>query len=192
MKICTGCEISKDLEEFNKCSKSKDGRRERCKKCRKLEYQENKEKILKRAKNNYVNNKQKIQKYKKEYAQKNKDKLSKKLRKYYKDNKTRLVQKQKEYYKNNKDIFLIASRKRKALKKSSSDGTITRESLKELLQMQNNRCYHCDCELDEKKHLDHFIPISKGGIDGMLNVVWSCARCNLTKHATMPKTLMLI
>ena len=191
-KRCTKCKILKTLEEFDRCSSCKNGRRERCKECRKTEYQDNREEIIKRAKINYIKNKPKIQKYKKEYAQKNKTKLSKKLKKYYKENKDRLRENGKKYYQKNKDLFLIASRKRKALKKSSSDGTITKSSLEELLQKQNNKCHHCGCELDETKHLDHYIPLSKGGIDSIINVVWSCARCNLTKQATMPKTLLLI
>ena len=47
-------------------------------------------------------------------------------------------------------------------------------------------CYYCNCELDEKKHLDHYIPLSKGGTHSIDNVVWSCASCNLKKGAKVP------
>lgn len=60
----------------------------------------------------------------------------------------------------------------------------TRESWKRLREMVKRRdksiCYHCG-KLDEKGHCDHLIPLSKGGTDSILNLVWSCAKCNRAK-----------
>jgi|LGVE01.1.fsa_nt_gb 5-methylcytosine-specific restriction endonuclease McrA len=75
--------------------------------------------------------------------------------------------------------------KRKALKISTDDGTINKKSLESLLIKQNNKCYYCECVLVEK-HLDHYIPLSKGGANSIYNVVWSCPSCNLKKGAKDP------
>ena len=76
------------------------------------------------------------------------------------------------------------------MKRSTSDGTITRLSLIDLRKIQNNKCYYCDNELDfntkNKVHLDHYIPLSKGGTHSIKNVVWSCSECNRQKNAKMP------
>lgn len=78
------------------------------------------------------------------------------------------------------------ARQRRACKISSSDGTVTIDALANLLTHQNNNCYYCGSTLDTDKHLDHYIPLSKGGTHSINNVVWSCPKCNLTKNATLP------
>lgn len=68
---------------------------------------------------------------------------------------------------------------------SSNDGTITREALKALKEKQNHKCYYCNCILDyttlRQVHLDHVIPLSKGGTHTIGNVVWACCSCNSSK-----------
>ena len=39
---------------------------------------------------------------------------------------------------------------------------------------------------DRNTHLDHYMPLSKGGAHSISNVVWSCAACNLTKNNKLP------
>ena len=67
----------------------------------------------------------------------------------------------------------------------TKDGSITIESLKALKEKQNHTCYYCKCALDyttpKQVHLDHVIPLSKGGLHTLSNVVWSCASCNSSK-----------
>ena len=54
MRVCTVCNTQKDLLDFHKWARSTDGYRRQCKLCRKeirkLEYNKNKEKILKQNK----------------------------------------------------------------------------------------------------------------------------------------------
>ena len=84
--------------------------------------------------------------------------------------------------------------KRRYLKQTTADGTIpihtssypNSNELKNLREKQKNRCYICDCELDyegiNQVHLDHIVPLSKGGAHTLLNVAWSCSSCNLSKN----------
>ena len=44
-KICKKCEIEKELEQFHKDTRTKDGREGSCKECKKKYQQENKERI---------------------------------------------------------------------------------------------------------------------------------------------------
>ena len=77
MKVCSGCNQSKDKKEFNKDRTEKDGLHHYCKECAsfysKLYYENNKE---------YVKNKNKI------YGQNNKEKISKREKENRKNNKT--------------------------------------------------------------------------------------------------------
>ena len=116
----------------------------------------------------------------------------------YKKHKNRIVARRKIYNqtKKAKELAIINSSKRRALKLSTEDGTINRDSLKELRELQNYKCYYCECELNfeakNEVHLDHHIPLSKGGIHSISNVKYTCKSCNLNKNATMPTSLLLI
>ena len=52
-------------------------------------------------------------------------------------------------------------------------------------------CFYCGAEIGEgeyaqPKHMDHYIPKSKGGSNGKHNIVPSCASCNLDKRNMEP------
>jgi 5-methylcytosine-specific restriction endonuclease McrA len=48
----------------------------------------------------------------------------------------------------------------------------------EIFARWGNLCCYCDAPAE---HLDHVIPLSKGGADRAHNLVPACAGCNLTK-----------
>jgi len=62
-----------------------------------------------------------------------------------------------------------------------SDGTITVESIRNLLEIQNNKCSYCSCDLKEDFQIDHKIPFSKKGSNTLMNIHLVCEKCNLEK-----------
>jgi hypothetical protein len=57
-------------------------------------------------------------------------------------------------------------------------------------------CVYCGREGSFEKdpdnrtwHMDHVVPLSKGGLDNPCNIVKACASCNTSKHARLWKTL---
>lgn len=52
------------------------------------------------------------------------------------------------------------------------------------------KCYHCGVDMQDwdrgEIHVDHFYPTSLGGSDDSMNLVISCKKCNLSKHAKPP------
>jgi len=176
-KICTKCKIKKELENFVKKKNGLYGLDSVCKICKsninKAYREQNKKKLSIYDKEKYLNNCISIKKS---------------VSKYYINNK----KKRKSYNKiyrlteNGRMSDRLHSLKRRALKLSTSDGTITKYNLDLLLSIQNNKCYYCKCKLDINKHLDHYIPLSKNGEHSIYNVVWSCASCNLHKSDTIP------
>lgn len=62
---------------------------------------------------------------------------------------------------------------------------------KELYAQQGGRCYYCNIEfdrfLDDAYHLEHKIPLSRGGTNDRENLVLSCGSCNSQKHTKTPE-----
>ena len=124
-KVCSKCDIKKDICEFGKLKSSKDGYRYFCKKCRnniektyeggnvserkKKWRNNNKEKI----KNHYQETKQTILDYQKKYREENLGKIKERGKKYYNTNKKEILDKNKIYRKNTKNIRNIYESKKK-------------------------------------------------------------------------------
>ena len=207
-KSCKACDTIKNISEFYKSNQTKDGLTYRCKACRALyvkEYRENNaQKMRESANKSYAKNKEKRNKYGKQYHKDNKEKVNKWVRQYYLDNKERIRDRNKKHHhdnKNNEDYIASktnARHKRRALIITSSDGTVPinifplNKELRELLELQIFKCYSCSCDISDNKHLDHHVPLSKGGTHSIDNVVWLCPTCNLQKHAKIPDKLLLI
>lgn len=103
MKKCIKCEVEKELVEFHKNHKNKDGHINKCKSCVK-EYQKlNRDKKKEYDMKYYESNKDKIAKQGEEYRQNNRDKIIDSSRKYYECNKDKIAKQGKEYRKNNKE-----------------------------------------------------------------------------------------
>ena len=71
--------------------------------------------------------------------------------------------------------------KRRA-QKIVNGGSHTLEELEEQRKLQNNKCYYCGIDLSiVDDHKEHKMPISRGGSNGIENIVWACAPCNQKK-----------
>jgi hypothetical protein len=106
MKVCSKCEIEKELIFFNKRKDSKDGYRNDCKECYK-----NRSEIY------YEKNKENLLLQKKKYYENNKEILSIKHKNYYENNKEVCINYSKEYYKNNREKISEREKKYKERKK---------------------------------------------------------------------------
>ena len=159
MKECSKCKQQKPKAEFAKRTKAADGLQNYCKECKKTLRKEYYKEIECTETNTEIRReRQRTQHYK--YIQ--------------------------GLYKSSKGYFKIkaSKSKRRKLITDNNDNTITATSLDLLKTAQSNKCYYCDSLLlfDNSTHLDHYIPLSKGGMHSITNVVWSCATCNLNKH----------
>lgn len=202
-KLCRKCNTTKSTTEFHKDRTSKDGLCFCCIECKKIYREKNKESISKyhkeyREKNKEILNKrskeyQNKYKYKhkqdkeyyKKYYEKNKQKISERIKKYHIDNKERMELKQKIYKKTESAKISIKNTrmKRRTITKT---GDVTTQQLQELYE-NSKFCYWCNTNLKNKKiHLDHYIPLSKGGEHTLSNLVVSCPHCNLSKNAKDP------
>ena len=203
MKYCCKCNVSKSFDSFHKKCNSSDGFSTICKECKraldKAYREENKEKLAKQFKDKYYKDLEVTRALAREKYKNASDeaKVKRKLtKKEYNKNlpehvKERKKNYDKEYFSSETGKLVIANsvHKRRAQKLSSCDNTITSQSLEELKKSQEYLCKYCGCALDFSAkgtvHLDHVIPLSKGGAHSISNVVWSCSSCNLRKSNTI-------
>jgi len=47
---------------------------------------------------------------------------------------------------------------------------------------RNSECPYCGIELDERAHLDHIVPVQRGGPSEPWNMVFACIQCNRAKR----------
>lgn len=81
------------------------------------------------------------------------------------------------------------SRRRRALL-FSAPGSHTAEDILILWEKSKHRCYWCGKRIkDGKYHVDHVMPLSKGGSDGIENLVIACPTCNMSKGTKLPQEM---
>lgn len=184
MKKCSKCGNEQSLDNFHNNKSKKDGKATECKKCKR------EQDIKYRQKN--------IQCYKhylKEYNQINKDKLREQKKKYIAKNKIYYLKRQHAWYEKNKDLikarisrykkehlkqYQMYNNKRMASKKTT---TIEKFTIQNIIDKYGDKCFYGPHDFT---HIDHYIPLSKGGSHTLDNVRPSCEQCNLEKSNKLP------
>lgn len=95
-----------------------------------------------------------------------------------------------KYYLANRELVMARSNlkkmKRRALTRGVEGGNVTPADRASIFERQKGKCWWCPALLDSAFHLDHVIPLSKGGPHVLGNLVASCPQCNKAKAAKMP------
>ena len=162
MKLCIKCNKEIDGKHYSYC-KSCDAKRA-------VEYRQN--------------NKEQIKEYKKEYQQNNKEQIKEYKKEY-----------NKEYHQNNPHKTREKDRKRRALKRANIHKPYTED---QVLETYGTTCHICKEDIDlsasrssgapgweQGLHIDHVIPLSKGGPDSLNNVKPAHGSCNLQKNNSL-------
>ena len=172
LKKCTKCGENKPNtnEYFAYSNKSKGTLIARCKACvneyREEYYKNNKDKVIESEKKYYENNKDKIKESKKEYYENNKDKIKESRKKYRENNKDKVRERIKEY----------------KHKKRGNGGSYTKSQWLDTLEYFDYKCAYTGECIKHSCHVEHIVPVSKGGTSYIWNLVPSTERANLSKR----------
>ena len=97
-KTCTKCGVEKDVSEFSKNKKNKDGLKYWCKLCVKEDYEANREERLAKQKEYYEANHEERLTKQKEHYKANREEIRVKQKEHYEANRDKIRAKQKEMY----------------------------------------------------------------------------------------------
>lgn len=141
----------------------------------------NKEHLARKNKERYDEKREEILAQKKVYNAANRERFSERDRAYYEANKERITARQRAYHDQNKQAQLERNRQRRA-RLAGAEGSHTFEEIEQMYEDQGGICAYCLVSLFDTYHIDHIVPISRGGSDGWENLALTCVDCNQRKH----------
>ena len=183
IRICKKCGVEKHISNFSKEKQRKDGLNAACKECRNLAS--------------------------KEWASNNSERVAANVKKWRKDNPDRVKEyRSKSYYNNSEHVALknkkwaannpVARRNINRLSSQNRDkrikldgGKLSTGLVAKLLMLQRGKCA-CGCgkPLNNEFHMDHRMPIAKGGRHHDDNMQLLLPLCNMQKNAKDPIDFM--
>lgn len=75
-------------------------------------------------------------------------------------------------------------------RKSRKFGRLPKGTISRLLKLQSNKCVICRCSLGAGYHMDHIMPLAKGGKHEAENIQILCPTCNVRKSDKDPIAYM--
>lgn len=159
----------------------------------------NAEHIAARVRKNYIANRASILEYAARYRAEHREATLAASRAYYAENRGALVEYQRRYRIEHRDKILarnktdrrralsvIHTANRRAKRRVSDAGTITMHMLAR--SRRTIPCYWCGQPTKSitDRHVDHVIPLSKGGLNISYNLCIACKSCNLHKSSKHP------
>lgn len=129
-------------------------------------------------------NKEKIRATQLAYAETRREEKRAYARAYRAENPEKVKAAIDAWYAANPDAMRIKRNNRRA---RLASGKVSRGIVKKLMALQKGKCTACKCSLSKSgHHLDHIMPLAKGGANTDDNVQLLCPPCNLDKNAKHP------
>ena len=85
----------------------------------------------------------------------------------------------------NRDRLRVHHQNRRA-RKRGSNGTHTLDDIFAIIKSQKGKCCYCRLKLTSAYHIDHIVPLSKGGRNDRRNIQIACGFCNGSKKDKDP------
>ena len=169
-KTCSKCSQTLPTSEFFKNKRTRDGLASNCKACVKesvARYRKTEKATAVRAKY--------------EKSEKGKASKTKYQAKYQRTEKGKAVRVKYCKTEKGKAVAAAAAHRRRA-KMKNNGGTLNKDQIQEIQSTPDKKCFWCETECNENYHLDHIVPVSKGGRNSRCNIAISCQPCNNKKR----------
>ena len=163
-KTCKSCGQTLSLLSFYKHVTTADRLMPVCKKCHLARCLVNQQMTAERRKA-----------YRLKYYQQDPEKSRKRSREYKKNNPEKVAKLFADWRKNNPEQDKLRANKRRALKESAKTFLVT---AKETKRIRGLNCFYCG---GAGGCIDHVVPLSKGGNNGIGNYLPACRSCNSSK-----------
>lgn len=124
--------------------------------------------------------------YDREYNEENKEKISSRSKRYFAENHSKVLKSVRLWAKNNKDKVKAIKHNYKVRRRALIAEGVSSARLAEWVERQKKWCYWCGENCLSGYHIDHYVPLSKGGKHDTDNMVISCPKCNIRKNAKDP------
>ena len=198
-KRCFRCGGVKLLSEFNKDRSKKDGYRTYCRECdhkQKTEYYaKHAEELSAKYMAYYEIHREEVRAKQAQYYADHCEEIKLATSKYYAEHREKMLVIRRQYQRTYIDKTVKARKKRyrqtdkyrnrKAARvnnlRVAGGEKLTPEIIAEIKSEYGRFCPYCNHKI-EIGHIDHIVPVSKGGTNDRDNLVYVCAPCNLKKN----------
>lgn len=182
VKFCPRCKLKLPLSDFTKNKNKKDGLDYECRKCKSFRFRSWRESDVERSRErsrswHEVNRARSIQNSR-DWRKLNPEKHRNATRNWAINNEDAVREIKRMDYARRPDAYKLAARKRKASLKSAIVVPFGANDLMKRMSMFGFVCIYCGGKFE---HVDHAIPLSRGGLHTLSNLRPSCAKCNLRK-----------
>ena len=148
-------------------------------------FEKNRESYNARMRARYAADSSTKRKSHKKYQDKNPEANRARAKAWREANPERYAELNKKWRAENKSVVLGLIHARRA-RQHNSGGRYTKADIDRIYTAQRGKCAGCRANVGKKFHVDHIIPIAKGGDNSARNIQIMCAPCNLRKSASDP------
>lgn len=205
-KRCCKCGIEKTRADFRADKQKKDGLYSSCRECCKVKERaryagdpdfrkwcadyryRNPEVVQRNEIRQRTVNRDALLKRKREYQREAaaRPEVQQKWAEYRKIHAAEIEARRKRWRQENPDRVREMSRGYAHIRRARSESSMTALDLAAWTKLQPKVCHWCDTKCSKNYHVDHYKPLSRGGLHLASNLVVACPTCNLRKHAKDP------
>lgn len=126
--------------------------------------------------------------YTRAYEERNRERRKKMNHENYLKNKEKVLARSLAWTRAHPEVSAARMARRRA--RMSAADSHTAEDILQLLKLQRGLCAVCRCDIRGGYHVDHILPLAKGGGNEKTNIQLLCPTCNCSKNAKHPVDFM--
>lgn len=193
MKRCGCCWTEKLLTEFHKDRSKRQGVASSCKSCAVERasrwYEEHKEVALRSSARYYAEHRDLLIRQMAIRRRENLEAYSAIEKRWRLANSERKIANDKRWREANAGkvrVYRQVSEARRKASRGRSSGHFTAEQVQAMRRLQRFKCPICQGSIRRKFHIDHVVPLARGGTNEVSNIQLLCPTCNIRKQAKDP------